>query len=34
MGTIKSAEVRLPMTAMDDASVATLTAEMKNVGLL
>jgi 4-hydroxy-tetrahydrodipicolinate synthase len=34
MGTIRSAEVRLPMTAMDDASVATLTAEMKNVGLL
>jgi len=34
MGKIKSDEVRLPMTAMDEASVAKLTAEMKTVGLL
>ena len=34
MGKIASAEVRLPMTEMDDASIAKLTAEMKTVGLL
>jgi len=34
MGKIKSGEVRLPMTAMDEASIETLTAEMKTVGLL
>jgi 4-hydroxy-tetrahydrodipicolinate synthase len=34
MGKIKSSAVRLPMTSMDEASVATLTAEMKTVGLL
>ncbi len=34
MGKIKSGEVRLPMTAMDAASIETLTAEMKTVGLL
>jgi len=34
MGTIASAEVRLPMTEMDEASLETLTAEMKTVGLL
>jgi 4-hydroxy-tetrahydrodipicolinate synthase len=34
MGKIKSGEVRLPMTQMDDASLEKLTAEMKTVGLL
>lgn len=34
IGKISSPEVRLPMTEMDEASVATLTAEMKTVGLL
>jgi len=34
MGKIKSGEVRLPMSAMDEASIETLTAEMKKVGLL
>ena len=34
MGKIRSGEVRLPMTRMDEASLAKLTAEMKNVGLL
>jgi len=34
MGKIKSGEVRLPMTRMDDASLEKLTAEMKTVGLL
>ena len=34
MGTIGSAEVRLPMTEMDEASLEKLTAEMKTVGLL
>ena len=34
MGKIASAEVRLPMTEMDEASIAKLTAEMKTVGLL
>ena len=34
MGKIASAEVRLPMTEMDEASLETLTAEMKTVGLL
>ena len=33
-GKIKSGEVRLPMTQMDEASLAKLTAEMKTVGLL
>ena len=34
MGTIESAEVRLPMTEMDTSSIDKLTAEMKTVGLL
>ena len=34
MGTIESAEVRLPMTEMDTPSIDKLTAEMKTVGLL
>lgn len=34
MGIISSAEVRLPMTEMDDASMEKLSAEMKTVGLL
>ncbi len=34
MGKIRSGEVRLPMTRMDEASLAKLSAEMKNVGLL
>jgi 4-hydroxy-tetrahydrodipicolinate synthase len=34
MGKIASAEVRLPMTEMDEASLEQLTAEMKTVGLL
>lgn len=34
MGKIASAEVRLPMTTMDEPSIAKLTAEMKTVGLL
>ncbi len=34
MGKIASAEVRLPMTEMDEASIAKLTAEMETVGLL
>ncbi len=34
MGKIKSGEVRLPMTQMDEASLEKLTAEMKTVGLL
>jgi 4-hydroxy-tetrahydrodipicolinate synthase len=34
MGKIKSCEVRLPMTGMDDSSIEKLTAEMKTVGLL
>ncbi len=34
MGKIKSAEVRLPMSEMDEAAIAKLTAEMKTVGLL
>jgi 4-hydroxy-tetrahydrodipicolinate synthase len=34
MGKIASAEVRLPMTEMDEASIEKLTAEMKTVGLL
>ncbi len=34
MGKIASSEVRLPMTAMDEPSIAKLTAEMKTVGLL
>jgi 4-hydroxy-tetrahydrodipicolinate synthase len=34
MGKIKSGEVRLPMTQMDDVSLEKLTAEMKTVGLL
>lgn len=34
MGKITSAEVRLPMSEMDEASIARLTAEMKTVGLL
>jgi 4-hydroxy-tetrahydrodipicolinate synthase len=34
MGKISTAEVRLPMTEMDEASIARLTAEMKTVGLL
>jgi 4-hydroxy-tetrahydrodipicolinate synthase len=34
MGKIESAEVRLPMTEMDDLSINKLTAEMKTVGLL
>jgi 4-hydroxy-tetrahydrodipicolinate synthase len=34
MGKISSAEVRLPMTEMDDPSIEKLTAEMKTAGLL
>lgn len=34
MGKIASSEVRLPMTEMDEPSLAKLTAEMKTVGLL
>lgn len=34
MGIIKSGEVRLPMTQMDESSIRKLTAEMKTVGLL
>lgn len=34
MGKIKSGEVRLPMTGMDEGSLAQLTTEMKAVGLL
>ena len=34
MGKISSAEVRLPMTEMDEDSIAKLSAEMKTVGLL
>jgi len=34
MGTIQSGEVRLPMTEMDEASLAKLKAEMQTVGLL
>ena len=34
MGKIASAEVRLPMTEMDEASIEKLIAEMKTVGLL
>ncbi len=34
MGKISTAEVRLPMTEMDEASIVRLTAEMKTVGLL
>jgi len=34
MGKIKSGEVRLPMTFMDDASIETLKAAMSGVGLI
>jgi 4-hydroxy-tetrahydrodipicolinate synthase len=34
MGKIKSGEVRLPMSSMDDASVETLKSAMKEVGLI
>lgn len=34
MGKIRSPEVRLPMTAMDDASIKVLQASMREVGLL
>jgi len=34
MGKIRSGEVRLPMTGMDETSLDKLTAEMKNLGLL
>lgn len=34
MGKIKSGEVRLPMSAMDDAGIETLTKAMNEVGLL
>ena len=34
MGRIRSGEVRLPMTAMDDASLETLKKAMREVGLL
>ncbi len=34
MGKITSAEVRLPMTEMDDPSIDKLTTEMKTVGLI
>ncbi len=33
-GKIKSSQVRLPMTEMNEAGIRKLTAEMKNVGLL
>ncbi len=33
-GKIKSCQVRLPMTEMNEASIEQLTAEMKNIGLL
>ena len=34
MGKIKSSEVRLPMSSMDDASIETLKKAMQEVGLL
>jgi 4-hydroxy-tetrahydrodipicolinate synthase len=34
IGKIKSSEVRLPMTEMNEAGISKLTAEMKNIGLL